>query len=317
MLTEKAVWLYNIRAKRKRPGLQRQHLAAVNAAAKVCGANIRGAKHDSREFWFTPGEVQPADFEFAIGTAGSTTLVLQTVLPPLLVALGPARLEIAGGTHNPLAPPFDFLEQAYLPLVERMGPRVSLNLKRHGFYPRGGGSFCSTVQPVRKLAPLVLDERGELRRIRARALVAGLSPDIARRELAVVKERLGCDDDDDVEAVELDRRQGPGNVLLVTVESEHVTELFAGFGERGVRAQAVAERTVDEVQRYLESAAAVGEHLADQLLLPMAMAGGGSFTTLPLSSHATTNIAVIERFLDVKFAVEEVDERRVRVSATS
>ena len=303
-----------IRAGRQKPGLLRQHLTAVEAARAVGDAEVEGASLGSQRVVFRPRRVRPGRHAFAVGTAGSATLVLQTVLPALLVAPEPSTIELEGGTHNPWAPPFDFLARTFLPLVGRMGPRVTATLDRCGFYPAGGGRFTVRIEPVPALAPLDLIDRGGVRSIVARAPVAGgLAAKIATRELAVLRTRLGLERID-ARVVEEERSIGPGNVVTVDVESEHVTEVFTGFGERGVRAEAVAERVARDVARYLHAGVPVGAHLADQLLIPLALAGGGSFATLELSSHATTNLESVRAFLGRRFDVEPVGAGTVRVA---
>ena len=303
-----------IRAGRQKPGLLRQHLTAVEAARAVGDAEVDGATLGSQRVVFRPRRVRPGRHAFAVGTAGSATLVLQTVLPALLVAPEPSTIELEGGTHNPWAPPFDFLARTFLPLVGRMGPRVTATLERCGFYPAGGGRCTVRIDPVAALGPLELTDRGKVRSIVARATVAGgLATSIATRELAVIRTRLGLDRVD-ARIVEEERSFGPGNVVTVDVESEHVTEVFTGFGERGVRAEAVAERVARDVARYLHAGVPVAEHLADQLLIPLAMAGGGSFDTLELSSHATTNLESVHAFLGCRFDVVPAGDATVRVA---
>jgi RNA 3'-terminal phosphate cyclase (ATP) len=293
----------NIRAGRKKPGLMRQHLTAVTAAAAVSGAEAHGAKLGATELRFSPGAIVPGEYRFAVGTAGSTTLVLQTVLPPLLVARGPSTLILEGGTHNPYAPPFDFLAKAFLPLVARMGPRVEAALERPGFYPAGGGLIRVRVEPAPRLERLDLLERGEIRRKRARAVCSNLPRNIADRELKCIRDLLGWDR----ESLEVEETpsHGPGNILMLELESEHVTEVFTAFGERGIRSEDVARAAVDEARDYLASGVPVGPHLADQLLLPMAMAGGGAFRTVAPTRHTATNIEVVKQFLDIEVRVEK------------
>lgn len=289
-----------VRAGREKPGLLRQHLTAVNAAAAVGAAEVEGAALGSRELTFRPGKAGVAGgaFAFAVGTAGSAGLVLQTILPALLTAAGPSRLTLEGGTHNPFAPPFDFLARAFLPLINRMGPRVSATLVRPGFYPAGGGKVEILIEPCAQLRPLELMSRGEPGGRSARALVAGLAQGIAARELEVVRERLGWSEERCAVEV-LPPAFGPGNALILEVASEHVTEVFSGFGQRGVSAERVAARAVEEVRAYLAApgAPAVGEHLADQLLVPLALAGAGAFSTVAPSGHTRTNVETIARFL--------------------
>ena len=311
LVTGRPFRLYNIRARRQRPGLQAQHLAAVRAAAAVGQAEVRGDAAGSREITFRPTAVEPGDYAFDVGTAGSALLVLQTVLPPLLVASRPSSLLIEGGTHNPMAPPFEFIARTFLPLVEKMGPRVQAKLDRPGFYPAGGGKIRVTIQPGSALTRLDLPERVEWRRRRGIALVANLPRHIAERELKVLKRGLGLEPRD--LRIEEVQARSPGNAAFVELESDELTEVFVSFGELGLRAETVAARLVESVGQFLEAGAPVGEHLADQLLLPMALAGGGSYVTGPLSLHARTNIEVLKQFLPVEVRVLPASDRSVRV----
>jgi RNA 3'-terminal phosphate cyclase (ATP) len=311
LITGKPFRIHNVRARREKPGLQRQHLTAVLAAAKIGDAQVEGASLGSSAFTFTPGEVAPGDYSFPIGTAGSTSLVLQTILPPLIIADAPSTLAFEGGTHNVHAPPYEFIVKAFLPLINRMGPRVSAELERYGFYPPGGGRFNVRIEPARSaLAPLQLLTRGEISARRARALVVKLPPTVGERELTVIRERLGWneEDGDELRVETSTNALSPGNVLTLEIESEHLTEVFTGIGERGVRAETVAERAAEEARAYLETGAPVGEHLADQLLIPLALARGGSYTTGQPSLHTTTNIEVVKMFLDVRIKAKQIEE---------
>lgn len=300
-----------IRAGRPRPGLMRQHLTALQAAAAVGGAEVSGAEVGSRTVIFRPRAVQSGDYAFSVGTAGSATLVLQTVLPALLTASAPSSLILEGGTHNPAAPPFDFLEKAFFPLVERMGPRVRAVLERPGFYPAGGGRMRVTVEPVAKLRPLQLNDRGELVARRLRAVVANLPLAIGRREVSVLAERLGWPGSA-CQVIEERSAAGPGNVVVVEVESSCVTEVFTGFGEKGVRAEAVATAVADEVLAYLSTDAPVGPHLADQLALIVALAGAGAFRTVAPTPHTRAQIETIRMFLGDCVHLDEGESVRLR-----
>ena len=316
LVTGKPFRIENIRARRKKPGLMRQHLTAVNAAAEVGAAHVSGNTIGSREFTFAPTALRSGEYHFAVGTAGSCTLVLQTVLPALIIADGPSKILLEGGTHNPAAPPFDFLAGAFLPLLNRMGPSVTAVLERPGFYPAGGGRMRVKVTPVDKLVPLQLLQRGTVLNQTARATVARLPRSIAERELAVVREKLAWGEDC-LNVRETPDSSGPGNVLVLAVASEFITEIFTGFGELGVSAETVAGRTVKEVREYLASGVPVGRHLADQLLLPLALAGGGTFSTLSPTAHTLTNIEVLRLFLDVDVKVEQQDEQVWAITITS
>ncbi len=302
-VTGRAFRIENIRAGRAKPGLLRQHLTAVNATAEICGARVEGAEIGSRELSFKPGEVVAGEYRFAVGTAGSATLVFQTVLPPLLLAGGTSHLVLEGGTHNPHAPPFDFIDRCFLTLLRRMGAGVEATLVRPGFYPAGGGRFEATITPATRLQPIELLERGAPGVRRAKVMLANLPGSIAERELALLRGRLSWPEDAFVAETDCDS-PGPGNAVLVEIGSEHVTEIVTAFGEKGVRAEAVIERVVKDARRYIAATAPVGEYLTDQLLLPFALAGGGAFASTGLSLHAKTNIEVIERFLPVRFETE-------------
>lgn len=295
----------NIRAKRQKPGLLRQHLTAVDAAAQVGDAAVEGAELGSGALTFVPRSLRAGSYDFRIGTAGSTMLVLQTILLPLALAGETSTVQIEGGTHNPAAPPFDFLQQAFLPLLRRMGAEVELELLRPGFYPAGGGRIRATIAPAKRLGRLELTRRGEIVTRCARAVVANLPWTIAQRETQTVAAELGWEPEC-LQAHTLTDSIGPGNAVSITVASENVTDIFTAFGERGVPAEKVAKDAAAQARRYIESGAAVGEHLADQLLLPLAIGEGGAFTTTPLSGHSVTNIEVIRRFTNVAIETEDV-----------
>jgi RNA 3'-terminal phosphate cyclase (ATP) len=306
LVTGKSVTVDRIRAGRDNPGLMRQHLTSVNAAVEICGGRATGAALGSRSITFEPQPVRPGEYRFNVGSAGSATLVLQTVLPALLIADGPTNLILEGGTHNPWAPPFDFLKKAFVPLVNRMGPHVELEPERHGFYPAGGGRFRVHIQPARVLAGFDLCERGEIVDRRARVLLANLPEHIGRREIGTIVDKTGwrnkwCD----VEAVD---SAGPGNAVLLEVASEHVTEVFTAFGEQGVKAERVAADAAKQANEYIAAGVPVGEYLADQLMLPLGISArqgnGGLYRTLPLSLHATTHIDLLREFLGITIDVD-------------
>ncbi|MEE8525793.1 MAG: RNA 3'-terminal phosphate cyclase, partial [Thermoanaerobaculia bacterium] len=291
-------------------GLRRQHLTAVQAAAVICGGRLEGDRIGSTELELKPGPIAAGDYHFAVGTAGSTTLLLQTVLPALVTAAEPSSLVLEGGTHNPMAPPFPFLAATFLPLLERMGPTVVATLERPGFYPAGGGRIQIEIEPCERLQGIELLEPGAQRSRRATAILAHLPRHIGERELRVVQKKTGWPASD-LHIEEVADCDGPGNLLVLQVESESVTETFTGFGKVGVRAEAVAAKAVRDMRRYLEAGVPVGEYLADQLLLPLALAGNGTFATLPLSRHATTQIDLIGEFLDVPIATERQEKRTI------
>jgi RNA 3'-terminal phosphate cyclase (ATP) len=230
-----------------------------------------------------------------------------------MLANGPSYLTLAGGTHNPLAPTYDFLQRSFLPLLGRMGPRVDTALERAGFYPKGGGRICARIEPVPQLKPLELVARGQLRTINAVAIVVGLPRHIAERELRVIEHTLDLGPHQlEIRVENADR--GPANVVTIEVDSEHVCEIFTAFGKRGVRAETVASDCVTAAERYRRAKAATAEYLADQLLLPMALAGrGGALTTLQPTLHTLTNRNVIRQFLDTPITLTQLDDDLWRI----
>ncbi|MDB5332700.1 MAG: rtcA [Phycisphaerales bacterium] len=309
MVTGKPFRISKIRAGREKPGLLRQHLTAVNAAVAVCGADAAGAAIGSRELTFIPGKVKGGEYSFAVGTAGSTTLVLQAILPGLLVADAPSLITLEGGTHNPFAPPVDFLGQAFLPILGKMGAKVAIALERAGFYPAGGGRFVASIEPASRLTPLALRERGAIVSRVCKAVVAGLPGEIAMRELEILSRKTAWGEEC-FRPVQLSADQGPGNVVTIALASEHVTEVFTGFGTRGIRAEAVAEEALGQARDYLAADVPLGTHLADQLLIPFALAGGGSFVTQSLTPHTVTNIDVVRKFLEVQVKTSDLGKGR-------
>ena len=312
ILTRTPFKMERIRAGREKPGLLRQHLTAVRAAADVSSAEVKGAELGSRELVFKPRTVKGGERSFDIGSAGSATLVLSTVLPALMHAHEPSTIAVKGGTHNPAAPPFEFLTRSLMPLLARAGADVQLTLDRHGFYPAGGGRVSASVTPS-SLGAIELEERGAQVRRKVTATVAGLNPQIADRELRVAKDRLGLSKAE-MERVELPPEHGPGNVFSIELEFANVTAIFTAFGEKGLRAEQVAELAIGPSLRYLETRAAVCEHLADQLLLPMALGRGGVFTTVEPSSHTTTQIETLKLFLGGEVEVDTTDDKTFTVT---
>jgi RNA 3'-terminal phosphate cyclase (ATP) len=309
MCTGEPLRIVNIRAKRAKPGLMRQHLVCVQAAQAVSGAAVSGAELGSQTLEFKPGAVRPGDYEFAIGTAGSCTLVLQTVLPPLMLAGAPSTLKLAGGTHNPMAPPFHFLARSFAPFVRRCGAGLDLQLKRLGFYPAGGGQIEAHISPAANgLQPFDLNERGALREAYAESLAPALPRSVAMRELQAVGQAMGWSGEQ-LRAPGVRQEEGPGNALMATLAYEHVTELVTAFGEKGVSAEQVAANLVRELKAYQQSDGVAGPHLADQLALPLALAVAGTgrparYSITEMTEHTRTNFGVISRFLPVSFDVK-------------
>ena len=306
MCTGQAFTLARIRARRPKPGLMRQHLTCVQAAAAVSGAAVQGAELGSGMLVFEPGDVKAGDYAFSVGTAGSCTLVLQTVWPALMLADAPSRLTLSGGTHNPMAPPFHFLQRCYAPLLRRLGADSEFTLRRLGFYPAGGGEFGVTIHPAAdSLRPFDLLERGAAIESYAECLAPALPGAVARRELDALARALAWSPEQ-LRVPVVRQNEGPGNALMATLAHANVCELFTQFGEKGVSSEQVAQALAKEVRDYESTTAALGPHLADQWALPLALAvwrrgDTAAYTCTELTEHATTNFETIARFLPVRF----------------
>lgn len=313
MITGQPFRMTNIRGLRRNPGLMRQHLTCVKAACEISDGTVDGAEIGSTEIVFRAGKLRGASYQFAIGTAGSTGLLFQTLLPALLHADGPSKLRLEGGTHNPLAPPFEFLDRVFLPALRRMGAEASISLVQTGFAPVGGGIIDCEIQPCGKPTAIDLHERGDLISLCLRVPTRHLPIAIPGRILNAALAGLPCDD----ATVEI-REPGPGRGVCCLYEAmfENSAELTSTFGETNVTAERVGSRAAKSMQDFISSNTAVGRHLADQLLLPLALAGGGSFTTMVPDEHVPTNISVIEKFLPVKFRIEDADrgKRLIRIA---
>ena len=326
MLTGRPFAIDRIRGKRKKGGLLRQHLTCVNAAAAICGAKVDGATLGSPKLTFRPGPLRGVEKSFDIGSAGSVALVLQTIALPLSFADGPSTITIRGGTHAAWAPIVPFLEHAWLPRVRAMGAELAIELRRTGFYPAGGGELVLHVTPTstnevggagglldgKALAPLHLAApRGALT-LEAEAIVSDVPESVARRELSALAEQL--DDERIVLRSATVRSVGPGNALwLVARDEDGNTNVFSALGERGVSAEDVAREVAQRFLAWRASGAAVEEHLTDQLLVPIALAGEGRFTTDVLSLHTTTNVDVIEAFTERRIRSYDLGDGRFRV----
>jgi RNA 3'-terminal phosphate cyclase (ATP) len=305
LITQTPFRIVNIRRNRLKPGLRRQHLTAVRAAARIGTAELTGDALNSVDLTFRPRAVHGGEYHFDIGSAGSTTLVFQTVLPALLLAHEPSVLTFTGGTHNHGGPPWDFVSRVFHPAIAAMGAFVDMDLQRHGFAPGGEGRWSARVFPS-KLRPLSLQNRGPLRTRDVRAIVSNLPLNIAERELAIVRKHLSWAGE--VMNAHMVEATGPGNIVLIAADYSYVSELATGFGRRGVPAEKVAKEAVGCWQAYESTGAPVGEHLADQLLLPIALAGQGFFRTMRPTLHTRTNAEVISKFLPARFRMDEAED---------
>jgi RNA 3'-terminal phosphate cyclase (ATP) len=302
-ITGKSVHIENIRAARRNPGLAKQHLSCVQAVRQICGGQCEGAALKSSELDFQPGPVQSGDFQFEIGSAGSASLVIQTVLPALFLADKPSTVTVTGGTHNPMAPPFDFLNETFLPAIVAAGFRGNCKLIKHGFYPAGGGKITFNIQPRQQSTDRIINicESSKEFEIYARIYTSKLPPHIAQRQRKLLL-RSGLSIRN-VEHIEVTDSDGPGNCVMIRLCSDKHTTVFTAFGMRGKPSKEVVSEVVNLAKDFSASGAAVDRFLADQLLIYMTIGKAGSFTTNELSGHLQTNMEVIKKFLPVNFHV--------------
>nr|WP_276517952.1 RNA 3'-terminal phosphate cyclase [Acinetobacter dispersus] len=312
MITGQAFELINIRAGRKKPGLMRQHLVCVQASQNISQAYVEGAELHSQRLYFAPQHVQSGKYQFQIGSAGSTTLVLQTLLPALLLQNEASELKISGGTHNPLAPTADFIEHCFLPALEKLGIEVEFKLNKAGFFPIGAGEIQIMIQPWQHRNKLSLLDRGTLQSTEAYAAVLNLSEEaqIAQRELATLNKRLNLDTQQQFHLNGISQ----GNTMYVKVAYMHHIQLFTALGEMRKSAEQIANHLAEQVKQYIKSNAAIDEYLADQLLLPLALGQGGEFTALCISEHTRTQAAMIEKFIDCEIEFIELDKTLFQVT---
>lgn len=311
MCLDVPIRIENIRAGRQKPGLLRQHLTCVRAAQEICAAKVKGDELRSDYIKFDPGKIKHGKYRFAIGTAGSTTLVFQTILPALLLADDDSEVQLEGGTHNQSAPSYEYIKGCFLKSVETLGVNVEHELHRYGFYPNGGGEWQAKIRPAKPGERIKLLERGEPVARNATTFTAKIPQHVSQRELHQVVKKLRWNLSD-LQAVEVESF-GPGNLVSLQTSFKNSIEQCESVAQLNVRAERVADKAIKQLQRFINSKAVVGEYLADQLLLPMVLLSGGSFVTYELSRHVKTNIDVINQFIDSAITIEEIDRNTNKI----
>jgi len=298
----------NIRAGRRNPGLQPQHLTAARAVASICGGELAGDQVGSQVLDLRPGRVEPGDYVFDVSqvkaSAGSVNLIFQTVLLPLALAGRQSRITIRGGTHVPWSPPANYVDNVYLAALERMGLLAAYRVERAGYYPIGGGEIRAEIRPVGALQPLKLTARSP-GSVTCFSAVSNLPRSIAERQMAEATARLRTMGIQAGEVIEDYPSAGKGTVVFILYDGSEAKAGFTGLGERGKPAEKVAQEAADEFAAWWASGAALDKHLADQLVVPMALADGESaFTTAEITQHLLTNIWTVSKFLPARFEVD-------------
>jgi len=317
-ITGRPLRLVNIRAARRKPGLMPQHLTGVRALARICNAEVQGDKLGSQELTFVPGTApQAGSYTFDVaqvakgGSAGSVSLIAQTVLLPLALAPGTSEVTLRGGTHMPWSPVYDYLKRVYLPTLRWMGLEAKVQIVKWGWYPEGGGEVRATIQSLpsqARLGGLILRQRGELLRVRGLSASSSLPKHVRERQEGTALQALrsnGVNPRLDV----LDApSKGTGSVVFLWAEFENVLAGFTALGERGKPAERVAEEAARALLDYLHGDGALDRHLADQVILPLALAAGpSSFTAESVTQHLLTNAWAVNQFFPGRVQIEGVE----------
>lgn len=305
MLTGQPIHLKNVRARRSKPGLQAQHLQAVKAATEICNANVEGATLGSQTLHFEPSTIKAGKYHFEIGTAGATSLVLQTIFIPLSLTNKKSTVTIGGGTHVSWSPCFHYLEWQWLAFMRRLGYDADFILEQAGFYPQGGGKIQVAIRPRKNQHTLSISERGALINIRGLSGVAKLSKDIARRQkLQALRQIEMLCRDSKIKTEDLPS-PNKGTFIALLARFEHSQACYTALGAPGKRAERVADEAVSQLQAFLAGDGSVDQYLADQLILPLSIAEKTShFTTFQVTEHLLTNAKIVQKFCQAKISIE-------------
>ncbi len=305
----KPIEISNIRKARKKPGLQPQHLTAVLAAAAISRARVTGAELSSTSITFEPHALHGGNYEFNVsekrGSAGSTSLILQTIMLPLCFAGQPAYITVFGGTHVPWSPTFHYLRYVFLPMLSRINAKMHIDIEKWGWYPGGGGAVTASIIPCERIVPIRILSRGRSLLVAGLSAVSNLPRDIAvRQRNRVVDILMEKGIDANIEIVDAPS-PGKGTLVFLKAEFENVTSGFDALGAVGKRAEEVADEACQSLIMYTNGSGALDPHLADQIIPYLVLAGGDSeYTTASITGHLLTNIWVVKQFLDVDIQVK-------------
>jgi len=304
VVTRQSLELVNIRSGRKKPGLRPQHLASVRACASISQARVVGAELGSTRLTFSPGATTPGSYTFSIGTAGAATLVLQTLIPPLSRAEGESNLVVSGGTHVPWSPPYHYFDQVFVAAINRLGFRCDSAIRRWGWYPKGGGEIQVRLKPHDSLKSMILEKPFDLRHVSGLSASSKLPEHVKIRQKKQLQIRLKqAGVKGEIELLDTPANS-PGSVVFLCAQGRDSSAGFSALGARGKPAEKVADEAAEALVRFLDSEATLDSHLADQILVYLALSPGShQFTTASVTQHLLTNGWVVEKFLPVEFEV--------------
>jgi RNA 3'-terminal phosphate cyclase (ATP) len=315
-ILRKSFTMVRIRSKRKTPGLQAQHLQAVEALTRITEAQTEGVKFGSQKITFIPQKINHGNYQFEVKTAGSVTLLLQAIFLPLCLSRGMSGLTLVGGTHVPWSPSFHYISEVLLPTLKSMGISSEATLEKWGWYPRGGGVIHLKINPIQELKAISLIDRGGLKKIRGLSATSNLPKHVGERQRDYALRRIEKELKMEAEIKIIDNvpGNGSGSFLFLLVESEQAHAGFSSLGERGKKAEEVAREAFDSMKEYIDSEGCIDPHLADQLIPFMALAkGNSSFTTTRIREHFLTNLWVVQHFLDLNIIKSGNVEEKGRV----
>lgn len=305
MILKQPFELVNIRANRKNPGLSSQHLKCIELASNISNAQINGVSLGSKEITFSPNEIIPGDYRIDIKTAGSISLIFQTVCLPLAFAESKSRIVLMGGTHVPWSPTYHYLSYQWLYYMRKIGVSSRLTFVRAGFYPKGEGKIIAEVFPSDEIQPIELTNRGNLVRIKGISAVANLDIDLAKRQRTQAGKRLKSLGYQYQIKIDKLRAKWKNTTMLLFAEYDSGSGCYTALGAVAKRAEAVADEVVDSILGFINSDGCIDEYLADQIILPLVFTKKkSSFKTNKITNHLLTNIHVIQQFLDVAITVD-------------
>lgn len=319
VITKKPCRIFNIRQNRPNPGLQIQHLLALQSLNDFCQGRLEGDFLNSKEIKFYPGENYKKEVFIDIPTAASITLILQTLLLPALFTKNPTRIVFNGGaTDTFFSPTIDYVRFCFLKILEKIGAKTEIDIFKRGYYPEGGAKAQVKIFPLLAkkemaynqgarlnstpfLKPISLIERGKFKKILA---ISGASDclkekKVAERQLSGVKEILGKLKLPIEEKIEYYETQSPGSQITLIAEFENTVIGATSLGKLGKRAEQVGKEAALELLKEEKSGACLDKHLGDQILPYLALSNKNSQATVSeITNHFKTNAWVIEKFID-------------------
>ncbi len=305
-LLKKPFRIFNIRKNRKKPGLMPQHLVCVKAVQALSNAKVKGDNIGSTELFFIPEEVRPGSFYFDVKTAGSTSLILQTIVPSLIFSNKKSSIILKGGTHVPFSPSFHYIEGVFTYFLKKIGIEINVSIEKYGFYPRGGGEIRAEINPIKEIKPLRIKERGIIKRIKGYSGAGNLPISIAERQKNAFIERIReLNLSVEMDVINKIPTLGQGTFIYAQLESENSIAGFTSLGERGKRAEMVGEDLAKDLIKHYCTNAAMDPYISDQIILYLSICKEFSeFTTSNISNHLMTNLWVINHFLEFKYLVD-------------